>query len=83
MIVREVRFHLQVFISAIGPIEQMLDSVGSDPYIDLYLQYVDEFSLGWQLQVDSALELPGYDGGTDLGYARALVPDAEDQGATG
>ena len=81
VVLHDVPYAPPYVISAIGPIEQMLDSVGSDPYIDVYLQFVDEFSLGWRLEVDSALELPAYDGGTDLGYAQALEPDEADQAA--
>lgn len=81
VVLHDVPYAPPYVISAIGPIEEMLDSVGSDPYIDVYLQFVDEFSLGWELEVDSALELPAYDGGTDLGYAQALEPEAQDQAA--
>lgn len=71
VVLHDVPYAPPYVISAIGPIDQMLDSVASDPYIDLYLQFVDEYSLGWDLEVDSSLKLPGYTGSTELDYARA------------
>jgi uncharacterized protein YlxW (UPF0749 family) len=58
-------------ISAIGPVEAMRSSVYSDGHIALYLQVVDAAGLGWKLEDASDLEMPGFDGATDLVYARA------------
>jgi uncharacterized protein YlxW (UPF0749 family) len=56
-------------VSAIGPIGQMLAAVNQSPYIALYLQSVEK-GLGWNVRVDPTLDMPGYDGSTELDYAR-------------
>ena len=58
-------------ISAIGPTSDMLDAVNASPYVDLYLQYVDAYQLGWDVQVESNIDMPGFAGSTGLRYARA------------
>jgi uncharacterized protein YlxW (UPF0749 family) len=60
-------------ISAIGPVGGMLASVNQSPYIQLYLQEVSK-GLGWDVKVAKTLQLPGYDGPTELGYARPVAP---------
>jgi uncharacterized protein YlxW (UPF0749 family) len=57
-------------ISAIGPIQTMLSTVTASPYIQFYLDVVERSGLGWDVDVDAVLHLPGYDGATDLEYAR-------------
>jgi uncharacterized protein YlxW (UPF0749 family) len=57
-------------ISAIGPTEQMLDSVDTSPYIQLYLKVVEESGLGWDVDVERSLRMPGYSGSVALEYAR-------------
>jgi len=57
-------------ISAIGPTDQMLTSVTTSPYIQLYLQVVQSSQLGWDVAVDESMYMPGYTGSTDLEYAR-------------
>jgi uncharacterized protein YlxW (UPF0749 family) len=66
-------------ISAIGPVNAMLASVNQSPYIALYLEQVTK-GLGWDVDEEPALDLPGYDGSTELDYAR---PAADAAGATG
>jgi uncharacterized protein YlxW (UPF0749 family) len=58
-------------IAAVGPLSRMLASVNRNPYIALYLDQVDK-GLGWDVKFDPDLSLPGYDGSTDLAYARPL-----------
>jgi uncharacterized protein YlxW (UPF0749 family) len=58
-------------VSAIGPVGEMLASVNQDPYIALYLDQVDK-GLGWNVKVDPVLTMKGYDGTTELQYARPL-----------
>ena len=58
-------------ISAIGPVGEMLASVNQNPYIKLYLDMVSR-GLGWNVTVDPALSMKGYDGATELEYARTL-----------
>ena len=57
-------------ISAIGPADAMLASIESTRQIDYYLQYVDIYGLGWNVQVEPHLEMPGFTGSTELRYAR-------------
>ena len=56
-------------IAAIGPVPQMLAAVRSSPYIQLYLQEVSK-GLGWKVERMPDLDMPGYDGPTELDYAR-------------
>lgn len=58
-------------ISAVGPIDDMLDAVNASPYIGFYLEAVARWQLGWDVEITPRLDLPGYDGSTELSYARA------------
>ncbi len=57
-------------ISAIGPTGQMLSSVTSSPYIQLYLQVVEDSGLGWKVAEQDDIDMPGYHGSTELEFAR-------------
>ena len=57
-------------VSAIGPTDEMLTSVTTSPYIQLYLDVVQSSQLGWDVAVDDSMDMPGYTGSTDLEYAR-------------
>jgi uncharacterized protein YlxW (UPF0749 family) len=57
-------------ISAIGPTQTMLSSVTASPYIQFYLDVVKRSGLGWDVDVDPDLHLPGYEGSTELEFAR-------------
>ncbi len=61
-------------ISAIGPTADMLTSVTSSPYIQLYLKVVDASGLGWKVDVSDQLSMPAYRGSTELEYARPARP---------
>jgi uncharacterized protein YlxW (UPF0749 family) len=56
-------------VSAIGPVGEMLGAVDQSPYIGFYLDQVPK-GLGWDVQVEPRLRMPGYDGSTELEYAR-------------
>jgi uncharacterized protein YlxW (UPF0749 family) len=56
-------------ISAVGPIGAMRASVNASPYIDLYLEAAQK-GLGWDVREQPTLSLPGYQGPTELEYAR-------------
>lgn len=58
-------------LSAIGPTADMLDAVNASPFVGLYLEYVDAYQLGWDVQVESRIDMPGFAGSTGLRYARA------------
>lgn len=66
-------------ISAIGPTSDMLDAVNASPYIGFYLEVVDAYQLGWDVQVESKIDMPGFAGSTGLRYARAagVLADAD------
>jgi uncharacterized protein YlxW (UPF0749 family) len=67
-------------ISAVGPIDDMLASVTTSPYIGYYLQVVQESQLGWQVDTSESMSMPGYHGSTELEYARPAnkVPAGRD-----
>jgi uncharacterized protein YlxW (UPF0749 family) len=67
-------------IAAIGPTEQMLSSVTTSPYIQLYLDVVEESGLGWDVELDTEMELPGYGGSVELEYARPATRPGTGQG---
>lgn len=58
-------------LSAIGPRRSMLAAVSASPYIKLYLDLVDQ-GLGWDVKQERSLDMPGYDGSTELDYARVV-----------
>jgi uncharacterized protein YlxW (UPF0749 family) len=64
-------------ISAVGPTAGMLAAIDSSPYIDLYLESVAK-GLGWDVQEEASLELPGYQGSTELEYARPATDTGAD-----
>src|SRR3954451_15556433 len=57
-------------ISAIGPTQTLLSTVSESPYIKFYLEVVRQSGLGWDVKVNPVLRLPGYDGATELEFAR-------------
>ena len=59
-------------IRAIGPTDQMLDSISASPYITFYLQAVAAYQLGWQVGIDPIIRMPGYAGSIELDYARPV-----------
>jgi uncharacterized protein YlxW (UPF0749 family) len=63
-------------ISAIGPVGQMLAAVNQSPYIALYLDLVEK-GLGWKVRVNPELDMKGYDGSTDLDYARPATQKSD------
>ncbi len=65
-------------ITAVGDPDAMLTSMNESPYIEIYMQYVEspEFQLGFEVEAHSEVELPGYEGSLELGYARPAGADA-------
>lgn len=70
VVLHDVPYAPPYVISAIGPPDQMLASINASPYIGFYLQAVAAYQLGWDVQVDPALDMPGYTGSVELDYAR-------------
>jgi len=70
-------------ITAVGNPEAMLTSIDTSPYIEIYKQYVEVYQLGYEVDPRTDVELPGYEGSTDLKFARpagesASRPDDND-----
>ena len=58
-------------IAAIGPQRAMLAAVSASPYIKLYRDLIPQ-GLGWNVQQEASLDMPGYQGSTELRYARPV-----------
>jgi uncharacterized protein YlxW (UPF0749 family) len=56
-------------ITAIGPVDTMRTAIDVSPSINIYLEYVTAFGLGWQLRELDSATIPGYDGPLHLQYA--------------
>ena len=70
MILHGVPYSPPYRITAIGPTDDMLTSVTTSPYIQLYLRVVGESGLGWSVETHDSVSLPGYTGSTELEYAK-------------
>ena len=70
MVLHNVPYSPPYVITAIGNPSVMLTSVYTNPYIEIYLQYVERYQLGWEVDVHTEVSLPAYEGALDLGYAR-------------
>lgn len=70
VVLHDIPYSPPYVITAIGGPEEMLDSVDSNLAIDIYLQYVEQAELGWDVDVAPSVSLPGYDGTLDLRHAR-------------
>jgi uncharacterized protein YlxW (UPF0749 family) len=59
-------------ITAVGDPGAMLTSINESPYIDIYLDYVEDprYQLGWNVTPHNHVRLPGYEGPLDLDHAR-------------
>jgi uncharacterized protein YlxW (UPF0749 family) len=57
-------------ITAVGDPSAMLTEIEESPYIDIYLDYVAAYDLGWNVIPHGEVELPAYDGSLELDYAR-------------
>jgi uncharacterized protein YlxW (UPF0749 family) len=58
-------------LSAIGDADAMQEAIDDSPYIDAYLEAVDKYQLGWDVEVESSIEAPAFEGIENLTYARA------------
>jgi uncharacterized protein YlxW (UPF0749 family) len=76
VILHDVPYAPPYVISAIGPVDEMLDSIDTSPYVDVYLEYVARFQLGWHVEIEPTLVAPAYAGSTELDYARPAGSDA-------
>jgi uncharacterized protein YlxW (UPF0749 family) len=72
VVLHDVPYAPPYVISAIGPVDQMLAAIDESPYIGFYLEVVEAYQLGWDLQLEDHLEMPGYVGSTALDHARPV-----------
>ncbi|MHA7134478.1 DUF881 domain-containing protein [Oerskovia turbata] len=57
-------------VSAIGDPAALQAALDRSKQIEIYQQYVDAYGLGWKLEKSSSLDIPAFEGTTDLRYAR-------------
>ncbi|MFI7005797.1 DUF881 domain-containing protein [Streptomyces sp. NPDC050145] len=59
-------------ITAIGDPDELKQAVAASPEIQNYMLYVNAYGLGWKVEDDGAVTLPGYSGTVDLHYAKPV-----------
>ena len=59
-------------ITAVGNATRLRAALDRQPGVKLYRQAVDYFGLGYEVQDEREVTLPGYDGPLRLGYAQAV-----------
>ncbi|MFJ9176871.1 DUF881 domain-containing protein [Streptomyces sp. NPDC102360] len=59
-------------ITAVGDPEKLKQAVAASPEIQNYMLYVNAYGLGWKVEDDGAMTLPGYSGTVDLHYAKPV-----------
>lgn len=60
-------------ISAIGPVDDLLRALDNSPGIQVYLDYVERFGLGYEVEQSNRVEIPAFEGSLDLHYAEPLA----------
>jgi uncharacterized protein YlxW (UPF0749 family) len=59
-------------ITAVGDPEKLKKALAASPAIQNYMVYVNVYGLGWHVEDDGTVTLPGYTGTVDLHYARPV-----------
>ncbi|MFJ4687791.1 DUF881 domain-containing protein [Streptomyces sp. NPDC091377] len=59
-------------ITAVGDPEKLKQALSESPAIQNYMVYVNVYGLGWKVEDDGAVTLPGYSGTVDLHYAQPV-----------
>lgn len=59
-------------ITAVGDPEKLQKALAEAPAIQNYMVYVNVYGLGWKVDEDGAVTLPGYSGTVDLQYAKPV-----------
>ncbi|MFD5630376.1 DUF881 domain-containing protein [Streptomyces sp. NPDC127072] len=59
-------------ITAIGDTDKLKDALAASPAIQNYMVYVNVYGLGWKVEEDGTVTLPGYSGTVDLHYAKPV-----------
>ncbi len=59
-------------VTAVGDPDKLKDALAASPEIQNYMLYVNAYGLGWKVDDDGAVTLPGYSGTVDLHYAKPV-----------
>ncbi len=59
-------------IQAVGDPERLKEALAASEAIQNYMVYVNVYGLGWKVEDDGEVTLPGYSGTADLHYARPV-----------
>lgn len=59
-------------VTAVGDTDRLRKAVDTSPAIQNYLQYVEAYGLGWKVDKDRSVTLPGYEGTVDLRHASPI-----------
>lgn len=59
-------------IEAIGRVDRLIDALNDAPGVRVYLDYVERFGLGYQLEHRDDISVPGFQGSLDLTHAEAM-----------
>ncbi|HEY5834328.1 MAG TPA: DUF881 domain-containing protein [Streptomyces sp.] len=60
-------------ITAVGDQGALRQALDRSPAIRNYLQYVEAYGLGWKVDADRKVTLPGYSGSVDLHHAKPVT----------
>ncbi|MER6344855.1 DUF881 domain-containing protein [Streptomyces sp. NPDC001595] len=59
-------------IQAVGDPEKLQQALSESPAIQNYMVYVNVYGLGWKVEENGTVTLPGYSGTVDLHYAKPV-----------
>ncbi len=59
-------------VTAVGNPDKLRTALAASPEIQNYMLYVNAYGLGWKVDEDGAVTLPGYSGTVDLHYAKPV-----------
>jgi uncharacterized protein YlxW (UPF0749 family) len=59
-------------ITAVGDPEKLRKALTASPTIQNYMVYVNVYGLGWKVEEEGPVTLPGYSGTVDLQYAKPV-----------
>ncbi|AZM54362.1 hypothetical protein DMA15_18815 [Streptomyces sp. WAC 01529] len=59
-------------VTAVGDPDKLKNALAASPEIQNYMLYVNAYGLGWKVDEDGAVTLPGYSGTVDLHYAKPV-----------
>jgi uncharacterized protein YlxW (UPF0749 family) len=59
-------------VTAVGDPEKLQNALTASPEIQNYMLYVNAYGLGWKVEEEGSVTLPGYSGTVDLHYAKPV-----------